>query len=82
MIIDAFLNLILNIALFLIDLLPTVELEVASQITDSFITYLCMASYFVPLDTILLILFAQFTIEVLKITIAGLKLFIQFIPFM
>lgn len=81
MVIDAILNLFLNMALFFIDMLPTVEFEVASQITDSFITYLCMASYFVPLDTIIFILGIQLSIEVLKITISAVKLILQFVPF-
>lgn len=82
MIVDAFLNIFLNIATFFIDLLPTIELEVATKISDSFITYVNMASYFVPLDVIITIFTLQITIEIVKITIAGIRLFISFIPFM
>lgn len=82
MVIDAILNVFLNICIFFIDLLPTVEFETASIITDNFVTYLGMASYFVPLDTIILIFGIKVAMEVFKITLATVKLILEFIPFM
>lgn len=81
MIVEAIIKLFINLALFVLNLLPTFDLTGVMGGIDAFMTILDLAAYFVPINTIAVILGVILLEESIKISISIGKLILKLLPF-
>ena len=82
MIVETLLNMFLSFASILIDGLPTLDMGATIQTFDTFLNYVDMAAYFIPMDTVTGILKVIIAEEAFKIGLSIVKLIWHFIPLM
>lgn len=81
MIVEAVLKLFINLAMFILDLLPVFDLTGVMGGIDAFMTILDLAAYFLPMNTVTAILGIILLEESIKIAISIGKLILKLIPF-
>lgn len=81
MITDAILNILMGIINFILDLLPVIDLTGVMGGVEWFITFLDIAAFFVPIETIYAIIVIIMMEESVKIAISVARLILKLIPF-
>lgn len=81
MITDAILNILMGIINFILDLLPVIDLTGVMGGVEWFITFLDIAAFFVPIETIYAIIVIIIMEESVKIAISVARLILKLIPF-
>lgn len=81
MIVEAILKLFINLAIFILDLLPVFDLTGVMGGIDAFMSILDLAAYFLPMNTVTTILGIILLEESIKIAISIGKLILKLIPF-
>ncbi len=82
MIFDNLIRFFFSVAYNVLDLIPFMDLEIPENAIDTFMSYVDMAAFFVPIDTIIILLACIIAEELTKIWIALLKFILKFVPFM
>lgn len=80
MLVENILAVMFNVLYGLLDKLPFMNIEVKASVIKSFVDYIAVASYFVPLDTVLVLLSAIVLEEMFKIGLSLIKLIWHFVP--
>ncbi len=77
-----FIDSLISLFLRILDYLPGFDLSTSLQIYDTFLEYVDMAAYFIPMGTVMTILKIVIAEEMFKIVLSLIKLILSFIPFM
>lgn len=64
----------------LLNMIPPIDFSIPVESIDSFLGYVDMAAFFVPVDTVITLLGIVLTVEMCKIVIAFLKMLWKFVP--
>lgn len=80
MIVENILSLVFNVLYGLLDKLPFMDVSIKVDTIKSFVSYIAVASYFVPLDTVLILLSAIILEEMFKIGLSLIRLIWHFLP--
>ena len=81
MIFEAVCDIIFDCVFVFFDAIPLLHLDIPSGALESFITILDIAAYFLPMNTIVVMLSIILAEEGLKIGVAMLRFIWKFIPF-
>lgn len=81
MILEAILKLFINLAIFILDLLPVFDLSGTMGAFQSFLGFLDIAAFFIPLHTVIVIIGIIMAEESVKIAISIGRLILKLIPF-
>lgn len=80
LLIDNIISLAANFLLGFFDKFPSFSIALNYEILESFVSYVALCAYFVPLDTVLAIFAIIVMEELFKIGLSLLKLVWRFIP--
>ena len=80
MIITPLLNFILPYLSSLLDLIPTIDINIYGGYLDKFVEYLSLVTYLLPLDKLMPILTIIILLTVFRLIIAIARVFIDIIP--
>lgn len=81
MIFDKLLELFFGWVSMIFNLIPFMDVEIPVGSIAAFMSYVDMAAYFVPIDTIIILLTCIIVEEFVKIWIALFKFLWKFVPF-
>lgn len=82
MIFESILSLILVLLNPLISLMPDIDFSLTLDSASTVIQIIRTGLYFLPVDTVVLILGCILTLQMMKIAIALVKAVLSFVPFM
>lgn len=81
MITESFFTLLFNCIRGLLALIPDISWEVNPEVFDSFFSFIHMAGYLLPMQTVIVILGIIFSFNLFKIIIAIIKTIWSVLPF-
>lgn len=81
MILELLMNVFFKFLNVIFDMLPVMEWELPANAIETFLSYLDVAAYFVPVLAVCHILFIILYIELFKIAIAYVRMIWSILPF-